>query len=208
MKKTFLVVMVLSVVAVSHANVTWEGLDWAPNPVATNLSVISNNLHVTSTGIGWAEYDDSIIVNSDVSFDLDIGSEPVVQVSDYVGSTNRAQFIIDVAAWTLYYDEYDDGGTSNVNFVPVSLASALQPTSGIHTLGFVIGTGGLLDVSIDGSALWSAPVGLEIDGISELRLGAGSNQQGGTGVYTDLVIPEPTTLALLGLGGLLLRRRK
>ena len=147
------------------------------------------------------------ITTAEVSFDLGLGSEPVVQVSDYIGSTDKAQFIIDVAAWVLLYDDYDDFPPAV--FTQAPLNAALKPTApGVYKLGFNIGTGGLLDVTIDGVALWSAPVGLEIDGISELRLGAGSNQLGGTGVYTDLVIPEPTTLALLGLGGLLLRRRK
>ena len=223
MMKKITVISAMCIIAIISSNaiatITWEGLDWTPNPSATSVAVNigTGNLEVVAgaTGGGWAQYPvpgQNPGFTTDyfrIGFDLDAtvnggANSTIIQVANYDG-TNQAQIMVHLQQQTVFFDDNSDNTWSSI---PV----AALPTTGLHSLTFQRDSvSGLVSITLDDSTLiWQATAGLEMDGLDYLRAGAGDFAGGGgSAVYTSATIPEPTTMALLGLGCMaIIKKRK
>ena len=198
MKKVLLLLIVVSVSAISLAGTDiWKGGTWTEyiDGIATVNG--SDHLVVTTTASpGFTR----LLTDTDyfqITVDLDQGPQSTVMVGDYTPVVG-AQIAVNFPAGQIGYEDYDTG--------PLGWTwdNVSMPTGGIHTLAFTKAAGGLVSIDLDGSSLWTAPAGYEIDTIEQALAGA----MNGTGYFTDYAVPEPATMALLALGGLLIRRKK
>ena len=179
--------------------VEWQGVDWTTYPDVSATEDVSGGLTVVSTGGFWVRLDHGIPGTDyfGVSVDLDEGPQSALMVADYDGST-EAEIAINFPAGEIGYDN----GTGTFTWDPI----AALPGVGQHTVSFEKGIDGLVTINLNGSFLWKATTGYEIDTIQQTLVGA--IPPDGTGYFGDYTIPEPATMALLALGGLLIRKRK
>ena len=205
---------------IANATISWEGLEWTANPGDTDVAVntTTGNLELVAGptyGGGWAQYPwpgQNPGFTTDyfkISFDLDatvdgVANATMVQIANYAG-TDKAQILVHLQDQVVKYDDNSDN-----SYVSESITAL--PTTGQHSLTFERDSvSGLVSITLDDSTLiWQATTGLKMDGIDYVRAGVGRFPEGGGGsaVYTGMVIPEPTTLALVGLGSFMFRRKR
>ena len=205
------IVSFLFITAISNAAVVvnWGpgGEIWQRVNSPTDLQVVAGNLEVIQTvpvppepsvpaGLAQLGGLNSVINTSyfELTVDLDNGPQSACMVADYIAQ--GAQIIVDFSGGQIVTIDIPGG------MVPHTVA---LPTTGVHKIDFNLGGDNLIDIELNDVFLWGASTGLEMDTMQNVYAGA---MTPGKGVFTSFAIPEPATLALLGLGGLLLRKRK
>jgi len=184
-------------VNVTAVTFNWEGFDWTTVNTGTDVLITRGKLVVydTTNPIGWVKTVESMDF-FEVTANMDQGPQSVIMIADYA-STDGAQFAINIPAGQIGIDDGDNG------FGDFTWVSASMATSGTHTLSFQLDGSGYVDIKFDGSSVYTATGALNINTMEYIHLGA----MNGTGVFTNAV-PEPATIALLGLGALLLVRKR
>ena len=187
----------------------WSGMDESSNPISVAFTV--TDVQSTDTNYDFIEFDDSTtIITQELAQNqlvLDVTSNALGGAFSYPSSTNVDPYD--------YFFAFDDNGQTYLSTQVGADDSDIGLTFDGNTLTYIDFAGTL-------SLPWTDPT--TVNSLSELFPAGTYAVTGGFGQLfgddgtesptptslTISVIPEPTSLALLGLGGLamLLRRRR
>ncbi|MBN2269355.1 MAG: PEP-CTERM sorting domain-containing protein [Sedimentisphaerales bacterium] len=134
----------------------------------------------------------------------------LVTEADGQGMLNSGGLIMNNMNGSAVTGDVDSGEAGALNFLPLDptvwhdfIIDIIAGGTGTHIVGISVDGGPSVGFNL------TAGSGNDYDGINYLAIGQGSTgQSGAIDIDYVSVIPEPATLALLTLGGLLLRRRR
>ncbi len=183
MKKLLALLLVLGMVSAVSALPVISGPATIELDTATTYTVSGTSAEATPDGGGESGYSGVIWV--DYSNYKDQLSNPTITANGNMGGLAE----IDIAP----------------SYLPSGFAFAAAPAGGTWDETTDVDTGEwfTFDVIANSTGLWAYEVGDTF----EIQLLTGTFGSTGEGLVVT-VIPEPMTIALLGLGGLFLRRRK